>query len=96
MFQMLGVFSEFVRAIIVERVNSGLDRARAAGARLGRPKISSEVEARIEELRIAGMGIKAVARKLGVGTGTVQRVDLERRQRNMPVPPLRRSTLAIA
>ena len=96
MFQMLGVFSEFERAIIVERVNSGLARARAAGTRLGRPKISSEVEARIEELRIAGMGIKAVARKLGVGTGTVQRVDLERRQRNMPVPPLRRSTLAIA
>ena len=90
MFQMLGIFSEFERAIIVERVNSGLARAKAAGTRLGRPKIGGEVEARILELRAAGMGIKAVARKLGVGTGTVQRVDLARRQRNMPVPPLRR------
>ena len=56
MFQMLGVFSEFERAIIVERVNSGLARARAAGTKLGRPKISSEVEARILELRAGRHG----------------------------------------
>lgn len=74
MFQMLGVFSEFERAIIVERVNSGLARAKAAGTKLGRPKIGNEIEARILELRATGMGIKAVAKQLGLGTGTVQRV----------------------
>src|SRR6202035_3867632 len=37
MFQMMGVFAEFERAMIVERVNAGLARARAAGKRLGRP-----------------------------------------------------------
>ena len=83
MFQMLGVFSEFERAIIVERVNSGLARARAAGTRLGRPKVGSEVEARILELRRSGMGLKAIARQLGIGTGTVQRVDLMERQKNI-------------
>jgi DNA invertase Pin-like site-specific DNA recombinase len=36
MFQMCGVFAEFERAIIVERVNSGLARAKAAGVKLGR------------------------------------------------------------
>lgn len=75
MFQMLGVFAEFERAIIVERVNSGLARAKAAGTKLGRPRIASEVEARIVELRGAGMGVKAVAKKLAIGVGTVQRVD---------------------
>src|SRR4051794_32185243 len=37
MFQMLGVFAEFERAIIVERVKAGLSRARSQGKRLGRP-----------------------------------------------------------
>jgi DNA invertase Pin-like site-specific DNA recombinase len=40
MFQMLGVFSEFERAIIRERVNAGLARAKAQGKKLGRPSAS--------------------------------------------------------
>jgi DNA invertase Pin-like site-specific DNA recombinase len=36
MFQMCGVFAEFERAKIVERVNSGLARAKAKGVKLGR------------------------------------------------------------
>jgi DNA invertase Pin-like site-specific DNA recombinase len=39
MFQMMGVFAEFERAMIVSRVKAGLDRARAQGKTLGRPKI---------------------------------------------------------
>ncbi len=83
MFQMLGVFSEFERAIIVERVNSGLARAKAAGTKLGRPKVSKEIEARILELRAKGIGIKAVAKQLGIGTGTVQRVDMVQRRKDI-------------
>jgi DNA invertase Pin-like site-specific DNA recombinase len=79
MFQMLGVFAEFERAIVVERVNAGLARARAQGARLGRPRVGAEVERRARELRAAGKGIKAVARELGVGVGTVQRIEREAR-----------------
>ena len=37
MFQMLGVFAEFERSIIAERVRAGLARARDEGTRLGRP-----------------------------------------------------------
>jgi DNA invertase Pin-like site-specific DNA recombinase len=37
MFQMMGVFAEFERAIIQERVRAGLARARSEGKRLGRP-----------------------------------------------------------
>ena len=36
MYQMCGVFAEFERAMIVERVNAGLARAKATGIKLGR------------------------------------------------------------
>ena len=39
MFQMMGVFAEFERAMIQERVRAGLARARSEGKRLGRPPI---------------------------------------------------------
>ena len=37
MFSMLTAFGEFERSLIVERINSGLDRARKQGKTLGRP-----------------------------------------------------------
>src|ERR1700731_129667 len=74
MFQMLGVFAEFERGIIRERVNAGLARARAKGTKLGRRRVKPSVEARILELRANGDGILKIGRKLGVGTSVVQRV----------------------
>src|SRR5882762_48123 len=44
MFQMLGVFAEFGRGIIRERVNAGLARARAKGTKLGRRRVKPSVE----------------------------------------------------
>jgi DNA invertase Pin-like site-specific DNA recombinase len=41
MYQMMGVFAEFERAIIRERVMSGLARAKAEGITLGRPALGS-------------------------------------------------------
>ena len=77
MFQMLGVFAEFERGIIRERVNAGLARARANGTKLGRRRVKPSVEARILELRDAGDGILKIGKKLGVGTSVVQRVFKE-------------------
>src|SRR4030081_446994 len=57
MFQMLGVFAEFERGIIRERVNAGLARAREKGTVLGRPSTAPVVEKRIRGLRAKGMGI---------------------------------------
>ena len=74
MFQMCGVFAEFERAMIRERVNAGLARARAKGKKLGRRRIDAGVEARIRELRAQGLGKIKIAKQLGVGVGTVQRV----------------------
>jgi DNA invertase Pin-like site-specific DNA recombinase len=75
MYGMLAVFAEFEREIIVERVNAGLARAKAQGKKLGRPRVAGTVEDRIRELRASGLGIKAIAKQLGIGVGTVQRVD---------------------
>src|SRR6476661_8389654 len=80
MYGMMGVFAEYERAMIRERVNAGLSRARAEGKKLGRPRIGADLEQRVRELRSAGKGIKAVAKELSVGVGTVQRIDRATRQ----------------
>jgi DNA invertase Pin-like site-specific DNA recombinase len=72
MFQMLGVFAEFERGIIRERVNAGLARACQNGTKLGRRRVKPSVEATIRELRAQGDRILKIARTLGVGTSVVQ------------------------
>jgi len=74
MFQMCGVFAEFERAMIRERVKAGLERARAQGKTLGRPRTPQSVEKQIRAARQQGKGIKKIANELGVGVSTVQRV----------------------
>jgi len=89
MFGMMGVFAEFERDMIQERVRSGMARAQAeqaAGVKrlsadgksykklIGRPKASKATEAAIRAELATGVGIGKVARKLGVGVGTVLRV----------------------
>lgn len=74
LFQMMGVFAEFERSMIQARVKAGLARARAQGKRLGRPKVSLEVEARVRAIRAQGKGIIKIARELGIGVGTVKRI----------------------
>ena len=74
LFQMMGVFAEFERAIIRERVCAGLEKARTKGKRLGRPTVPASIEADIRAARQAGKGQLAIARELHVGVSTVRRV----------------------
>ena len=74
MFQMCGVFAEFERAMIRERVKAGLERARAQGKILGRPRTSERVEQKIQSARQQGKGIQKIAKELGIGVSAVQRV----------------------
>ena len=67
MFQMCGVFAEFERSIMRERINAALVRAGSNGKRLGRPRVGSEVERAIRDaLRRGDKGIPKIAGKLGV------------------------------
>ena len=77
MFQMLGVFAEFERAMIVERVRSGMAKARANGTKsgqpIGRPRIADEKRERIKAAYAAGgIGLRTLARRFGVSLGTVR------------------------
>ena len=76
--QMMGVFAEFERAMIRERVNAGLARAKAEGKALGRPKTAETTEKAIAKALKAGkLGMHKIAALHGVGTGTVQRIAKE-------------------
>jgi DNA invertase Pin-like site-specific DNA recombinase len=73
MFQMLGVFAEFERAMIQERVKAGLARARAAGKTLGRPRVSADEQGILDAVR-SGLSIRKAAKLCGVSPAKVQRV----------------------
>lgn len=74
LFQMLGVFAEFERSMIRERVQAGLARARAQGKRLGRPPLAPEREQAVKKAHKRGGSIREIAAETGVSVGTVQRI----------------------
>jgi DNA invertase Pin-like site-specific DNA recombinase len=83
MFQMLGVFSEFERAMIVERVRSGIAKAKANGTRsgkpIGRPPVPEAKRQKIREAYKAGEGsMRELAARFGVSLSVVQQ-SLERK-----------------
>jgi DNA invertase Pin-like site-specific DNA recombinase len=77
LFQMMGVFAEFERSMIQERVRAGLARARSEGKRLGRPTIPQAKEDAIRAaLSQPGRpGVRTIAKQFGVNASTVQRIS---------------------
>jgi DNA invertase Pin-like site-specific DNA recombinase len=76
LFQMMGVFAEFERAMIRERVRAGLERAKAQGKKLGRRRNEDPNRiAEVRRLRAKGTGIGKVAKTLGVGVSFIQRLE---------------------
>lgn len=71
LFQMLGVFAEFERSMIVARVRAGLQRTTK---RLGRPPMASEKTEAIRAMLMDGVVVRETARRTGAGTATVQRL----------------------
>jgi len=74
MFQMCGVFAEFERAMIQERVKAGLARAKAQGKVLGRPKVTRDIELAVLAARAKGTGKRKISKELGIGVSTVNRI----------------------
>jgi DNA invertase Pin-like site-specific DNA recombinase len=75
-FQMVGVFAEFERSMIQERVKAGLARAKERGQVLGRRQGSrnkrvARVTTAVKRLRQEGKSIRAIADEVGVSPNTV-------------------------
>ena len=68
MFGMLGVFAEFEREIIAERIHAGLARAREQGTKsgmpIGRPEIFSNIRDQSVSLKGEGLGSRRIAERL--------------------------------
>lgn len=74
LFGMLGVFAEFERAILIDRVKAGIGRAKLQGKHCGRPRLDPAKAEMIRRLLATGMSMANVAKEAGVGVGTVHRV----------------------
>ncbi len=78
MFGMLGVFAEFERAMVAERIRAGIKNAKAKGTKtgkpFGRPRVGVDVEHKVRDLRAQEWGVNRIARELGIGSGTVRRI----------------------
>lgn len=77
MFQMMGVFAEFERAMIQDRIRAGLDRARAQGKRLGRPPLNEAKRDEILEARQRGLSVRRISTEVGLSVGAVHRIVSE-------------------
>ena len=73
MVGMCGIFAEFERSIIQQRVKAGLERARANGVRLGRPAISQGMKDEILAMRATGMSMNKIAGEIGISKSVVVR-----------------------
>ena len=74
MFQMLGVFSQFERDMIRDRIHAGLERAKAQGKRLGRPPLAPIHLDKIKKLRNQGLSIAKIAKRTGLSVGKIHSV----------------------
>ena len=73
MFQMCGVFAEFERGILSERVKAGLNRAREEGKILGRPLKVANIKKILED-RSNGKTIRAIAHEQRLSVGKVHKL----------------------
>ncbi len=74
MFQMMGVFAEFERAMIQERIHAGLARARAEGKRLGRPRVEGEAVDRAHAALAGGASLRRAMQASGASMAVVRRI----------------------
>jgi len=71
-FTVIAAVAELEREIIKERVQAGVDRAKAAGKHCGRPVVEIDVRPAVAMLE-KGHGLKTTAKALGVARSTLRK-----------------------
>ena len=74
MLNMFGSFAQFEREIMLERQREGVQRAKAAGLYKGRQPTALAHTANVVALRAQGLSMDAIARREGIGKGSVHRI----------------------
>lgn len=71
-FNIFACLASYERTQILERTALGRERAKARGVKFGRPsKFNASVSISVKMLKEKGVGIKAIAKSLQIGVGTV-------------------------
>ena len=66
LFTMISAFAEFERSIIRERVIAGMEKAKARGARIGRPKIPPFTKQKVRILKERGLTYKEIIKQVKI------------------------------
>ena len=74
LFTMISAFAEFERAIIRERVIAGMEKAKARGARIGRPKIPPFTIEKVLEMNERGSSYKEITKKLKISKSAYYKI----------------------
>ncbi|MBI5209540.1 MAG: recombinase family protein [Elusimicrobia bacterium] len=72
-FTLIAAVAEFERELIRERIFAGLNRAKAQGKRLGRPRKAVD-DAQVLALRQQGLSLRQIGRTLGISKDAVANV----------------------
>lgn len=85
LFGMMGVFAEFERAMIQDRVKAGLDRAKANGVKLGRPAVSNKMKEAVIAGKANGDSLRKIAKDVGLSLGKVHGIIKEADKKELVV-----------
>ena len=85
MFQLLGMFAEFEREIIRDRVVAGIEKAKSKGTRLGRPSVAPITKKHVIQMSEIGWSQTRIAKKLDISQAKVSLILKEYRQRPVQI-----------
>ncbi len=72
--QVVSAVAEFEKDLLIERTQSGLERARAKGKQLGRPpSLTKEQKAEVKKRLTEGSSVSSLAREYQTSRQTIQR-----------------------